>query len=294
MKLSEFKFKGENRELDETARASAPGKFIQLPSGYTHYEHEGSESNTPVVLIHGFSIPYQIWDPTFSALRDAGFQVLRYDLLGRGFSDRPNTTYDLDLYVNQLRSLVEHLELKTPLNLIGLSMGGPISISFCNRFPHLVHKLCLIDPAGVPMTSSITGRFFTRPWIGEVLFSLVGNRVLLSELTMDLTEPEKFPAYFEMAKSQIQFKGYKRALLSTLRNDALSDISSLYREVGGQDRELLLIWGTEDRLIPIEQSEIIRDAFPRVEFHEIAGTGHIPHFEKPEEVNPILIEFLKD
>ena len=294
MKLSNFRFKGETKDLNDAERDLAPGKFTWLPSGYTHYQLVGRNAGTPVILIHGFSIPYHIWDPTFEALENADFQVLRYDLFGRGYSDRPDVKYDLELFVNQLWSLLEDLAVETPVDLVGLSMGGPISLSFADRFPQLVRKLCLIDPAGIATTTSTLGRLFLRPWIGELIFSLFGNRILLSQLTDDLSEPENFPIYVEKAKVQLRFKGYKRALISTLRNDALSDLSSLYRKVGQHTRDTLLIWGVEDKLIPIELSEIIRKAFSQIEFHRIEGAGHIPHYEKPEVVNPILIDFLSE
>lgn len=292
MKLYDFRFRGETKELNEETRELAPGKFVSLPLGYTHYDLTGGMIGTPVILVHGFSIPYYIWDPTFEALGKAGFQVLRYDLLGRGYSDRPRVEYDLELFVNQLLSLIESLGLETPVDLIGLSMGGPITIAFSDRFPHLVRKLCLIDPAGISTTTTILGRIFMRPWIGELIFSHFGNHFLISQLTKDLVEPENFPAYVEMAKVQLQFKGYKRALLSTLRNDALSDLSTLYRRVGQQVRDTLLIWGVEDRLLPIELSDFICKAFSGIKYHRIEAAGHIPHYEKPEVVNRILIEFL--
>jgi pimeloyl-ACP methyl ester carboxylesterase len=292
MKLNDFRFKGETKELNEETRELAPGKFVSLPLGHTHYDLTGGTEATPVILVHGFSIPYYIWDPTFEALGKAGFQVLRYDLLGRGYSDRPRVEYDLELFVTQLRSLIESLGLEPPVDLIGISMGGPITIAFSDQFPNLVRKLCLIDPAGISTATTTLGRIFMQPWIGELIFSYFGNHFLISQLTNDLVEPENFPAYVEMAKVQLQFKGYKRALLSTLRNDALSDLSTLYRRVGQQVRDTLLIWGVEDRLLPIELSDFICNAFSGIKFHRIEGTGHIPHYEKPEVVNRILIEFL--
>jgi pimeloyl-ACP methyl ester carboxylesterase len=292
MNLSKFRFKGETKELNAETRKLAPGKFVRLPLGQTHYELVGRKVGTPVILVHGFSIPYYIWDPTFEALGNAGFQVLRYDLFGRGYSDRPQVEYDLELFVNQLRLLIENLDLPTPVDLIGLSMGGPITISFCDHHPDLVRRVGLIDPAGISTTSTALGRLFLRPWLGEMILSLIGDRILLSQLTQDLAEPENYPAYVEMAKVQLQFKGYKRALLSTIRNDALSDLSTLYINVGRQSRKTLLIWGVEDKLLPIELSHIICEAFAEIRFHRIEGAGHIPHYERPEAVNPILIEFL--
>src|SRR4051794_38120912 len=88
----------ERATLDDAARASAPGSFVHLSSGVTHYELRGPAAARTVVLVHGFSVPYYIWDSTTAALEANGFRVLRYDELGRGLSDRPNAAYDASLY----------------------------------------------------------------------------------------------------------------------------------------------------------------------------------------------------
>src|SRR3972149_9257308 len=123
------------------------GSFIQLSDGVTHYELGGPQNGQPVVLVHGFSVPYFIFDPTFEALTKAGFRVLRYDLFGRGWSDRPRAKYNISLFVKQLKDLLDALQFQQ-VNLIGLSMGGPIAASFTARYPERVDKLALIDPAG--------------------------------------------------------------------------------------------------------------------------------------------------
>ncbi len=85
------------------------GSFVALSDGCTHYELGGPQDGRPVALVHGFSVPYFIWDPTFRFLADSGFRVLRYDLFGRGFSDRPHLRYDIDLFCKQLRELLDIL-----------------------------------------------------------------------------------------------------------------------------------------------------------------------------------------
>ena len=59
------------------------------------------------------------------------------------------------------------------------------------------------------------------------------------------------------------------------------------------DIPTLLLWGKDDRTVPFEHNADIRAAIPQAEFHAIEHCGHIPHYEKPDEVNPILMEFLK-
>jgi alpha-beta hydrolase superfamily lysophospholipase len=79
----------ERQTLDEAARKGAPGRFIRLSDGVTHYDLTGPDSGPTIVLVHGFSVPYYIWDSTAAALSAAGHHVLRYDEFGRGLSDRP-------------------------------------------------------------------------------------------------------------------------------------------------------------------------------------------------------------
>src|SRR6185295_2517104 len=88
----------ESGPIDDAARAGAPGKFVALPAGVTHYELTGPDTGRVVVLVHGFSVPYYIWDSSVVALNKAGRRVLRYDLFGRGLSDRPDAAYDGAMY----------------------------------------------------------------------------------------------------------------------------------------------------------------------------------------------------
>ena len=92
--------------LTPETRKGLPGSFVELPTGVTHYELRGDPDGRRVVLIHGNAAPYVSWDNTIEDLVDAGLRVLRYDLVGHGFTDRPRLrTYDKALYVKQLAEL---------------------------------------------------------------------------------------------------------------------------------------------------------------------------------------------
>ena len=65
-----------------------------------------------------------------------------------------------------------------------------------------------------------------------------------------------------------------------------------YRQVGKLNKPVLLIWGREDTLVLLSQSVDIFGSIPNVEFHIIEEASHIPHYEKPEETNPLLLQFL--
>ena len=286
------RFRGETRVLDEAARAAAPGQFVELTDGFTHYELAGPPDRTPVVLIHGFSVPLFLWDPTFAGLVDAGFRVLRYDLFGRGYSDRPDTIYDQALYDRQLCDLLDALGFTAPVNLVGLSMGGAIAVGFTAQHPECVHKLALLAPAGFPTPASRMFWTMRIPGLGEWLFDRFGEKLIVGGLAKDFRVREKAQELEARYRMQMQYQGFKRALLSTLRHGPISTMADAYRAVGQQTCPVLLIWGRDDQTVPFALNEKVRAAIPRAEFHPIDNAGHAVHYEKPEIVNPMLAEFL--
>jgi pimeloyl-ACP methyl ester carboxylesterase len=288
-----FPYINETQELNDTARASAPGSFVMLSNGYTHYELGGPENGGPVVLVHGLSVPYFIWDRTFEFLRNCGFRVLRYDLFGRGFSDRPRVRYDIDLFCKQLRELVDKLGLGS-FTLAGLSMGGPVTASFVERYPQRAQRLVLVDPIGArSFAFPRILKVLSMPGVGELVLGLFGSGQLARNVVSDFYDPAHIEVYIERYLIQMKYKGFMRALLSTLRNGMLVDFSQVYRRVGELSIPTLLLWGRNDKTVPFDQNDVLRAAIPQVEFHAIENCGHIPQYEKPDEVNPILLEFLK-
>jgi pimeloyl-ACP methyl ester carboxylesterase len=291
--VGQYRFRSETRALDDVARASAPGQFVQLTDGLTHYELAGPPDAQTIVLVHGFSIPYYIWDPTFAALVEAGFRVVRYDLYGRGYSDRPDVAYNADLYDRQLSSLLGALDIRAPVDVAGLSMGGPITIHFADRHPESVRRLVLVDPAGFPLKQPVAMNLIRLPLVGEWLMDRFGDTILVKGLNNDLKDPTRFPDYQDRYRALMQYAGFKRALLSTLRSGFLTHAADAYRRVGEQGKPVLLIWGREDSVVPFASSDKVRAAIPHAEFHAIDEAGHVPHLERPDVVNPIVIEFLR-
>lgn len=284
--------RGETQLLDELTRSSAPGQFTELPDGMVHYEIAGPSDAQTVVLIPGFSVPYAIWDPTFDALVESGFRVLRYDLYGRGYSDRPDTTYDQDLFDRQLMNLLGALGIDKPIDLVGLSMGGAISVVFIDLHPEMVRKLCLIDPAGLPWKQSFNARLAQAPVIGELIMGLMGDNVLVSNLKDYFHGDRGYAELKQKFLDQMQYVGFKKALLSTLRSGVATGAVEAYQRIGKQGYPVMLVWGREDRVVPFEISERVKEQIPGIEFHAIDEAAHIPHYERPEVVNPLLTEFL--
>ena len=289
----DFIYRGETRDLDDAARAAAGGSFIRLASGRTHYELAGPEDKFPVVLIHGFSVPYFIWDSTFSALVAAGHRVLRYDLMGRGYSDRPRVRYDLELFVAQLAELLHGLHI-ADVDLVGLSMGGVVATTFTARHPDRVRRLVLIDPIGTePMPLNLLYRAALIPGVSEIALGLFGSEGMIQSLASDFFDPSEIERFRHQYRAQMQYRGFKRAILSTLRSGTVNGSPESYDALGRLATPVLLIWGRDDRTLPLSQSASILKCVPRAEFHIIDGAGHIPNVERPDVVHPLLLDFLE-
>jgi pimeloyl-ACP methyl ester carboxylesterase len=241
----------ESQSMDEVARKSAPGKFISLRGGITHYEIGGSDTAQTVVLVHGFSVPYYIWGGTFDSLVKAGYQVIRYDEFGRGYSDRPDGAYTPAFYRTQLSDLITALKLKAPLTLAGVSFGGAVATDFAVHYPALVDKVILEDPvfnfrkAGAPET------------VVDFYMALNHEKQATGQLD-DFKYPALFPGWVEQYRPQMQYKGFRHALASTLINYSGDSIIANYRKLNSLGKEVLLIWGTEDQTVTYNFSDSLR------------------------------------
>ena len=285
-------FDEESKTLDDNMRRGLPGQFIKLSDGYVHYELSGPDDGPVVVLIHGISTPYFVWDDTQPALTKAGFKVLRYDLYGRGFSDRPNVTYDEQLFDRQLLELLSALKIRKPVDLVGSSMGGAIAVIFAARHPENVRKLVLISPAGFPVNVPVAGQIGRLPVVGDYLMYAFGNPIMNRLFKDNFSKSDKLSAFSEKFRQQTRYVGFKRALQSTLRNFNLDNQKTAFEAVGKQGRQVMLIWGREDKIVPFSNNEMVRATIHDVDFHALDVAGHIPHYEAPERVNPLMVDFM--
>ena len=285
---------GKRQDLTAETRQGVPGSFAELSAGVTHYELRGDTDGECVVLIHGNAAPYLTWDNTIEDLCEAGFRVLRYDLYGHGFSDRPKLPrYDRHLYNSQLADLLSHLEVAYPIFVVGTSQGGSIGACFASEYPGRVKKLALLAPLfdDFEGSRSVAARLVKTPLVGEVLMQLVGDRKFIDLSGKILSTDTRTALESEVAR-QYRFRGKRRAILANWRGGALQDTTSCYASVKEQRIPTLLTWGTLDKSIPGDSMSRLRDLLPGIEYHELDGAGHLAHYEFPDRINPPLIRFL--
>ncbi len=280
----------EELDLDAAARDAAGGQYVTLSGGITHYDIAGPADGPPVVLVPGFSVPFYIWDSTVASLTGAGYRVLRYDLFGRGWSDRPDLSYDADLFDLQLAELIEAVGFRGPVHLMGLSFGGYLTGTFAGRHPDRVQSLTLVDP----MASDL-GRppwFFRLPVLGSIVWQALVVPGMAEGQLEDFLEPENWPDWPDRYRTQMRYRGFGRALRSSIMASSGVSMDSVYATVGRQGFPVQLLWGEEDQTVPIALSEGVRRAIPRIRYHPIPRAGHLPHMERTDLVNPILLDFL--
>lgn len=280
----------EHRDLDAAARRTAPGQFVRLFDGVTHYQVDGPDSGRTVVLVHGFSVPYYIWDSTAVALAGAGYRVVRYDEYGRGWSDRPNVSYTADLYDRQLTQLLDSLDIHAPVDVAGVSAGGAVVATFGSRHPARTRSVVLVDPvAGV---GGGVGFPFNVPGVGPLLWQAFVVPGMADGQMTDFAHPERFPDWVNRYREQMQYRGFGHALLASRRATAGQRLDSVYHALAATSVPVLLLWGTEDKTVPFANNASLRADIPSAEYHAIEGAAHLPILERASLADSLILQFL--
>ena len=251
----------------------------------------GGGRATPVVFVHGFGASLYSWRNTLPAVSAAGYRVIAFDNRGFGFSDKPAHGYGNAAYARLVVALLDSLGISSAV-LVGHSMGGAIAAEVALAHPDRVRGLVLIDAAAYGVRwpgvlnaarSRIVGAIATRfrsRWITErVLRSTYADPRKVTEADVD--------QYY----APVPAPDYGRALRGVLREFRFD---TLVGRLGVLQTPTLVVWGDADRWIPLRDGSRLARELPRGAFVVVARTGHAAAEESPDEVNRLLIEFLKE
>lgn len=281
----------EKFELTQSEKKKYSGAFIKLPCGETHYELKGE--GAAVVLVHGYATPYFIYDKIFSFLVQKGYKVLRYDLLGRGFSERVNDDYTPALFSRQLKELTDALLPNENFFLFGTSMGGAVVTAFAAKYPEKVKKLFLLAPAGMKYKVPLYMKMAQKPVLGEIMFKTLGGKLLLNGSCSELIySRDQTDYYLEKFAESARYKGFLAATLSSLRNTLMRpDITvENYKKTAENGVSVCTIWGTADKTMPYYQSKQLLKIFPNMHFYTFNNSGHIFLFDEGERTCKIIYD----
>lgn len=232
----------EPARLDDTVRAAATGTFARLSAGHTYYEVAEPDGAQTIVLVHGTTIPSFIWNHNFQVLAQTEWRVVRYDLYGRGLSDRPDARYDLNFFVKQLDELLARVAPGQPVDLVSFSLSGIAVSEFTKRHPDQVQRVVLISPTGVGTDLPLAAKLAMVPGVGEYLMRVADTRQLMPS-RRNLRHPDQYSDFDATYLKTIRFQGSRRAVLESLRNMPFNEYESGYRALRTVGKPILLVWG---------------------------------------------------
>jgi pimeloyl-ACP methyl ester carboxylesterase len=281
--------------LDAHERSRLPGWFIALSHGYTSYDVTGPAEGRVVLLIPGISIPRIVFARTATSLAAAGYRVVAYDLYGRGFSDRPRVRYDAALFNQQIDELLAAMQITGPVSLVGVASGALQSMLYAEYRPSRVECLVLICPDGVNAPAVGFVRLVRTPLVGEVagrvVLNTVGQRRWEERLQNYSTDRRVVDDIVTAFRRQLDYKGFWRALASSVASLPISESSDLFRRIDRQGTRTLVLWGTHDVIIPVHLGREVRRLMPSASYVEIPA-GHLPQYERPDLTNEAILRFL--
>lgn len=269
-------------------------QFITVNNHRTAYIRHGE--GPPLVLLHGYAGSIWNWERQIETL-GRRFTLFIPDLIGQGLSDKPRVDYTPAFHADWLRGFLDAVGIKRA-SLIGHSMGAGLALILALTEPDRVGRLVLISgfPRGLldhighsrlrRLYQSRSGLLFG---LGYHLLGRRAFRKLLGGLVWD---PNLVTAdVVERAARLRKNWGKARPLWSTLTH-----IESWERDYAPRLNAVaaptLIIWGSDDRFVPVAAGQALHRVVPGSRLSILAQAGHLPMWERPDNVNRLITDFL--
>ena len=272
------------------------GRFAEAGGMRLHYYDAGTGS--PVVLLHGGGPGASAWSnfggnlPVFAER----FRTLMVDQPGFGKSGKPPVTGSYFTFsADALAALLDTLGIERA-HLVGNSLGGGTAVRFALNHPDRAGRLVLMGPGGLslnvfsPDPTEGVKRLMefaappgpTREKLAAFLRTLVFDQRLVTDELIDerfaaASDPEALAAMASMGASFFQH----------------ADEGMLWREAHALRQRVLLIWGREDRVNPLDGALVALKIIRRAQLHVFGGCGHWAQLEKFDEFNRLTMDFLE-
>jgi pimeloyl-ACP methyl ester carboxylesterase len=270
-------------------------RYIKVGDLSTRYWSLG-DKGTAVVLIHGLGGSVDLWMHNIQPLASQ-HRVYLLDLPGFGGSDQPESSFSPFDYARFLHAFIGLLHMDKP-TLVGHSLGGGVALYYALCFPENVNRLVLVDSAGLGKEVTWTLKLMSLPWVGELcsyptrvgvgLFFkyAVRNGVLITKDLVELyyrffSRPGFRSFLLRMVRLIVTVRGTREQIL-TLIVDNLEKIK----------QPVLIIWGEEDRVLPLKHGYFAKQKLPNATLEIIEGCGHLSFFERPDVFNKLVLTFL--
>ncbi|MGB0686529.1 MAG: alpha/beta fold hydrolase [Paracoccaceae bacterium] len=271
--------------MDDDARADAPGEFIDLKHGRTHYRYFGPQSAPLAVCVHGLTTPSFVFEALADGLVAKGYRVLVYDHYGRGFSDRPTAAQDREFFVSHLDELLNALGEHEKFLLIGYSMGGAVAAAYTAAFAQRVRNLVLVAPAGMGHQLGPLANFIrVMPGIGGWLFMAGYGRSHRKGTEKERALHSAVPFVVDRQQRELQYRGFLPSVLSSLRNGLRAQAKADHQSIHEAGTKVVAIWGAADDVIPLDCKDKMAGWNPAAEQVVVPDEGHSLPYTHPDAV----------
>ena len=245
----------EKGNLDEY-RQGSEYEFAKLSQGLTAYKDIGNKDDPAIIVIHGATLPSEGFIGFCSGLSAKGYRVICYDQYGRGYSDRPITTYNMHLYTEQLKELLDFLNIKDAI-LYGSSMGAPIAINFSNNYSERILAIGLQVPL-VHSNSKVLG-LIKVPVVGNLFLRTFGIPFAKNRAEQWAHENEGQEEFINRYITQLSLPGTEYSLLSSIRNIANKDFLPDYKIFSESNIPIHIAYASDDDEIdPKTVNEVLK------------------------------------
>jgi pimeloyl-ACP methyl ester carboxylesterase len=274
---------------------SSHSQFVDVDGVRVHYQEAGERSAPALVLIHGFASSTLVWSKVFLALAEEGYRVIAVDMLGYGYSAKPrNGEYTIAGQAKLLTRLLDCLGIKRAI-FVGSSYGGAVAVTCALDYADRVKKLILVGTVNNnrPLAFKLM-RVFGSPVFGDVVSPLlIGSRRLLRRRMKRVYDRHAWvldERRVEARHLPLRAAGTQRAIVRTVRR---WDAERISRDAHLIRQPTLLLWGENDREIPLADGERLHAEIPGSRLIVFLNCGHLPHEEYPEAFTNVVIDFCK-
>jgi 4,5:9,10-diseco-3-hydroxy-5,9,17-trioxoandrosta-1(10),2-diene-4-oate hydrolase len=273
------------------------GKYVQAGSLKLHYHEAGAEHAETVILLHGGGPGASAWSNFGRNLPEFAkhYRTIAVDQPGFGRSDKPTEHPQYFRHsADAVAGLMDALGIERA-HFVGNSLGGGAAVRFALNHGKRAGRLVLMGPGGLSVnvfapdpTEGVKnlGRFAAKPSrerIEAFLRIMVHDQNLITDELIDerfaaANTPESLAAMRAMGMSFAQPDTYEEGML--------------WREAHRLRQRVLLIWGREDRVNPLDGALVALKTIPRAQLHVFGGCGHWAQLEKFDEFNRLALDFL--
>lgn len=262
--------------------------WVNLNGLKIRYLESGKENDRTILFIHGLGSSADRWVGIPKSL-SANFRTISIDLPGFGESDKPSSmNYTIESFRNLVIDFMNLLAIHNgKTSIVGHSLGGYIAVEIAMLKKIQVERLILIDSSGMLKQPT--------PLLEDYLCVAMNPTIETTRKIFEqmVTDPTIIPLnLIESFIKRINLPNAKYAFKSTLENSTRAQID-LKKLKLMDDIPTLIIWGTEDKVIPLEHLEIFKECIPDSHVEIIHDAGHAPFTEKPRQVYEIINNFLK-